>query len=286
MSTEVSIPGETSRCKYCGEDRPRSAFTVCRVIGEKVYRRLKCLPCTEARNNERRAELRHWLDDYKKTLSCTQCGFADHRALAFHHEDAEEKEFNVADMVRSIFSRDAILREIAKCVALCSNCHQITHYEQRYAPEGASSVPALPLDRPAGGGRLCRYCGVEQDESRFEVCKVVGDRVYRRHRCRDCKQAGQNRRRGNLRLWVEDLKKGRRCSQCGFADHRAFELHHRDGQEKDLAIGEMVKDGRSRAAILREMAGCVLLCANCHRITHFGEREQLPEPLPCPLFSE
>jgi hypothetical protein len=31
-------------------------------------------------------------------------------------------------MIRSGLSRQAILREIAKCIVLCSNCHQIEHY--------------------------------------------------------------------------------------------------------------------------------------------------------------
>src|SRR4051812_41560925 len=107
-------------CKYCRTEQPEEAFEVCRVVAGKVYRRLRCQRCKRAKTNERRTALRLWLDEYKKTLHCVRCGFADYRALEFHHEGSREKVFNVADMIRSGFSRAAIRREIAKCSALCS----------------------------------------------------------------------------------------------------------------------------------------------------------------------
>ena len=57
-----------------------------------------------------------------------RCGFSDYRALEFHHDGDRGKDFNNSDMIRSGFARETILREIAKCVVLCSNCHQIEHY--------------------------------------------------------------------------------------------------------------------------------------------------------------
>jgi hypothetical protein len=118
-------------CRYCRLEKPLEAFEVCRVVGEKVYRRRRCQQCKRLKTNERRTALRLWLDDYKKALGCSRCGFADYRALEFHHPGRREKDFNVADMIRSGFSRETILREIAKCIVLCSNCHQIEHYDER-----------------------------------------------------------------------------------------------------------------------------------------------------------
>lgn len=71
------------------------------------------------------------MDGYKESLSCERCGFSDFRALEFHHSNHNEKDFNVADMIRSGSSIETILREIEKCEVLCSNCHQIEHYEKR-----------------------------------------------------------------------------------------------------------------------------------------------------------
>jgi hypothetical protein len=218
------------------------------------------------------------LSDVKRSLYCARCGFADYRALEFHHEGAQDKEFNLADMVRRAHSREHILKEIAKCAVLCSNCHRITHAGER--PEPARADAALPASDTAGrrprlpaARRVCRYCLVEQDESCFEVCKTLGGRVYRRHKCRACKRATQRRRKDRLLAALEALKKTLRCTECGFGDPRAFEFHHPEGKKKAFAVGDMVKDNRSLGAIEREIAKCVVLCANCHRIAHFSERK-------------
>src|SRR5438552_15459691 len=36
-------------CKYCQTEQPGEAFEVCRIVGTKVYRRLKCKRCKQAR---------------------------------------------------------------------------------------------------------------------------------------------------------------------------------------------------------------------------------------------
>jgi hypothetical protein len=129
--TDVAGEGAVQKCKYCHTQQAEEAFEVCRVVNGKTYRRLRCRRCKRAKTNERRAALRQWLDEYKKSLRCERCSFADYRALEFHHSGRQEKDFNVADMIRSGLSRQAILREIAKCVVLCSNCHQIEHYGEQ-----------------------------------------------------------------------------------------------------------------------------------------------------------
>ncbi|HEV3261603.1 MAG TPA: hypothetical protein VG013_32430, partial [Gemmataceae bacterium] len=103
-------------CKYCQMERPDESFEVCRVVAGKAYRRLRCKKCKRTKTAERRWALRHWLEDYKKTLRCERCGFADHRAFEFHHCGVHEKNFNVGDMIRSGLSRSAIKREMEKCV--------------------------------------------------------------------------------------------------------------------------------------------------------------------------
>ena len=118
-------------CRYCGLERPDDAFDVCNVIAGRVYRRLQCRVCKRADKNARRKSIRQWLEDYKKELVCVRCGFADFRALEFHHTSRGQKDFNVADMLRNGASIQSIKREIDKCVVLCSNCHQIEHYRPR-----------------------------------------------------------------------------------------------------------------------------------------------------------
>lgn len=120
-----------SICKYCKSEKPDESFEICRIVGDRIYRRLRCKDCKREIRVVRRKKTREWLDGYKKGLSCEHCGFADFRALEFHHINHNEKDFNVADMIHSGSSVQTIMREIEKCIVLCSNCHQIEHYQKR-----------------------------------------------------------------------------------------------------------------------------------------------------------
>lgn len=81
-----------------------------------------------SRQLERRKELKAWLWNHKRTLSCLDCGvsFAEHPEWCdFHHLDPAIKEGSIYEMVAT--SRKAALAEIAKCVALCALCHRTRH---------------------------------------------------------------------------------------------------------------------------------------------------------------
>lgn len=97
-------------CKYCDLAQPDDVYDICKIIGEKVYRRLKCRKCKRKEKNIRRKSIRKWLDDYKKELLCARCRFADFRALTFYHALDTEKDFNVADMISAGSSIQAILK--------------------------------------------------------------------------------------------------------------------------------------------------------------------------------
>ncbi|HRH44970.1 MAG TPA: hypothetical protein PKY82_25255 [Pyrinomonadaceae bacterium] len=118
-------------CKYCQQEKTDDSFEVCKVIAGKTYYRQKCKDCKRSVRVIRRKKTRKWLDEYKKSLACERCDFSDFRALEFHHSNPNQKDFNVADMIRSGASIQTILNEIEKCEILCSNCHQIEHYEKR-----------------------------------------------------------------------------------------------------------------------------------------------------------
>jgi hypothetical protein len=136
-------------CKYCGEERLAEAFEVCRIVKGKVYRRRRCQMCKREVTNRRILRLRAWLDDYKQSVSCLQCGFRDYRALQFHHTEGD-KEANIADMVRAGMSVEALRREIEKCIVLCANCHSIEHYEafEQRRRAGATLNTGTPRNDP------------------------------------------------------------------------------------------------------------------------------------------
>ena len=84
-------------------------------------------------NNQyvRRMERARWYHDYKTTLKCEICGETHPACLQFHHKDPLEKEGEVATMVNSGYSKEIILKEIAKCSVLCANCHLRQHWDER-----------------------------------------------------------------------------------------------------------------------------------------------------------
>lgn len=44
-------------------------------------------------------------------------------AMVFHHEDPQEKDFNISE----VMSWERILQEIDKCILVCANCHAEIH---------------------------------------------------------------------------------------------------------------------------------------------------------------
>ena len=86
----------------------------------------KAIAANAATRKKKRAAFQEW----KATLSCTQCGFSHVAALDFHHTDAKDKDGIVSDLLRSGKFKKA-RAEAEKCIVLCANCHRIHHYEEK-----------------------------------------------------------------------------------------------------------------------------------------------------------
>jgi hypothetical protein len=117
------------KCVSCGQEFPPESFPAAGTVNGKFYRRRKCQACYIAVKRNRRHKLQEWLELYKSSCSCEQCGESDFRVLDFHHPNGD-KEFEVANMVNG-FSTERILSEIKKCKCWCVKCHRIFHYEER-----------------------------------------------------------------------------------------------------------------------------------------------------------
>lgn len=75
------------------------------------------------------------IDAAKALMVCERCGFDDPRALDLHHRDPSQKQFMLSEA--KSFSWSRIEAEIAKCDALCANCHRILHAEEQAARAAA-----------------------------------------------------------------------------------------------------------------------------------------------------
>lgn len=65
----------------------------------------------------------------KQESGCSLCGENHIACLDFHHINPSDKVRGISQMITSSYSWDTILKEIEKCVVLCSNCHRKLHYE-------------------------------------------------------------------------------------------------------------------------------------------------------------
>jgi hypothetical protein len=108
----------------------------------------------------RRARRRQWLNKYKESRGCKQCGVADAAVLDFHHTDPQSKRMAINKMVTYGHGKDDLQAEIEKCEILCTNCHRKSHFEipKKGATEGTAERRRWIYEykRSADG---CRRCG-------------------------------------------------------------------------------------------------------------------------------
>jgi hypothetical protein len=78
---------------------------------------------------DRKHELRAWLSSVKSDLKCSGCPETHIACLDFHHENPEEKDLCVSTAIQNGWSKERIMKEIEKCIVLCSNCHRKLHWK-------------------------------------------------------------------------------------------------------------------------------------------------------------
>lgn len=82
------------------------------------------------RNKRRYQDTRQLIRSLKK--QCAWCGYSKHSAaLDFHHKDGEKKEATISLIYLKGWGRERILKEVDKCVIICSNCHREHHALER-----------------------------------------------------------------------------------------------------------------------------------------------------------
>lgn len=77
------------------------------------------------------------------------------------------------------------------------------------------------------------------------------------------------------RLWIKELKNNSCCSRCDQNHPATLHFHHLDSRKKDFNISTAVRQGYSLKKIQEEIAKCIVLCANCHAILHYEEKNNL-----------
>lgn len=76
------------------------------------------------------------------------------------------------------------------------------------------------------------------------------------------------KRRQNKKELLDNYKRGKCCEICGEKDIRCLDFHHKDQNNKNKNICELVREAASNNRIITEIKKCILLCSNCHRKKH------------------
>ena len=79
---------------------------------------------------KKREQAREFVDAYKRSGYCADCGTRDPEALTFDHVRGTKK-MNIANMVSQGYSISAIKAEISKCELRCFNCHMKAERQRR-----------------------------------------------------------------------------------------------------------------------------------------------------------
>jgi hypothetical protein len=92
--------------------------------------------------------------------------------------------------------------------------------------------------------------------------------------CAGCVEEGAVARRRARKLECLNYLGGK-CIVCNYDKYQgALEFHHIDSSIKDFAIADYYYNQFGAERLQQEIAKCIILCANCHRILHFEERKK------------
>jgi len=104
-------------------------------------------------------------------------------------------------------------------------------------------------------------------QSRCMACKKEADkRYYTTHKKRMVQQIAESkaRRADQNQTWLLEYLTEHPCVDCGGDDILVLEFDHVRGRKKADVV-KLVKQGYSLKTIQKEIAKCVVRCANCHR---------------------
>ena len=73
-----------------------------------------------------------------------------------------------------------------------------------------------------------------------------------------------------LNEWLNKYKDNFSCLNCKEKENCCLDFHHRNKEDKILAVATMVQRRTGIKKISEEIKKCEILCSNCHRKLHAG----------------
>jgi len=131
---------ENKTCTKCKTNKPLNKFSK-RQIAKSGYNS-QCKECTRKYTKEhysqnkkyylekakrRENEILAFIKNIKDNSSCKICGEKENCCLDFHHQYGQ-KECEISIIARrKRWTNSKVVKEIKKCIILCSNCHRKLH---------------------------------------------------------------------------------------------------------------------------------------------------------------
>ena len=115
--------------------------------------------------------------------------------------------------------------------------------------------------------KFCEICSKNLPLTSFYTNGWYKKRRKYKPNCKRCQQRKLHVLKNEMIL---SFFKAFKCMRCGFEGEPAqFDCHHRDPEKKSFKIAKNFKFAySSKKRMLKELAKCDLLCANCHRLIH------------------
>lgn len=99
---------------------------------------------------------------------------------------------------------------------------------------------------------------------------LASRRYYERNKEKHKQRTAISKKR--LRVQWEKFKSTLKCVNCGASHPAIIDFHHVIHSPDNKKVHALAGNGAYRAA-MEEIKKCVTLCANCHRIHHYEERQ-------------
>ena len=129
--------------------------------------------------------------------------------------------------------------------------------------------------------KKCTKCGEEKAETLFNLrgkgrlhswCKTCFNVLTKAHyKANKDKYVASHRsytkvHTNEMNIMVSELKEQSPCTDCGGYFHPQIMEYDHTSDNKHASVARLVSGGYSKEAILKEIAKCELVCANCHRM--------------------
>jgi hypothetical protein len=118
-----------------------------------------------------------------------------------------------------------------------------------------------------------RHKRQEENYEEYMAQRRENNRTWRlRHR--DSLLEKRHKRQEEIKTWYRQYKTTIRCIRCGENDPACLQFHHRSRGEKKMSIATYVFQASNLEKFIQELDKCDVLCANCHLIEHWQERDE------------